>query len=299
MKNFDYIVGNPPYHYPSGVNPAEKLYVDISIKCLEILKPDGIISFITPAAIMQKGLLNKVFNKIKNNIISVNFDSDKFFNIGQTVITWNYSPNYTGMISLIEDGKKRVVEGIDDVYRKKDADFYKIMKKVDITYNNKDKLRVSICGSGTVQKKISDTKTDEYTEEVWCNSKKHRIKYCKMSDKVNVLNEKRLIIPYVGGWSEGAFISDLEVNKNTTLSHKGIKQNELENMKNYLNSKLISYLVVNFSIVVKPSAYYTFVSKLPELDFSKPWTDEELYKEFNITEEEQKIIEDWYEEWKN
>jgi len=69
-------------------------------------------------------------------------------------------------------------------------------------------------------------------------------------------------------------------------------------MKRYIESKLISYCIINFNII-KPSSSYNFLSRLSEIDFSKPYTNNELYKEFNITEDEINDIEEWYSNWKN
>lgn len=296
---FDYIVGNPPYQYPKGSNAAKKLYIDITVKVIPLISKNGIISFITPFAIMQKGRFNKAFNLIENNIMSIDFDTNKKFNIGQNVVSWTFSPSHSGKIKLIESGDERYVTSLQFAYQLKHKVFFDIFYKVDITKNNRPKLRVSIHGGSSRNGPVSDVKTDEFSEPVWCNTKKQRIKYCKPSDKKNINNNKRLVVHYIGGWEEGCFISDIEVLYNTTLSHKGISLVELENMRDYLNSKLISYVVVNYSKLVKMTAYYNGVAKLPELDFIRKWTDADLYREFNITDEEQKVIEEWYIGWKN
>jgi hypothetical protein len=73
--------------------------------------------------------------------------------------------------------------------------------------------------------------------------------------------------------------------------------NELTNLSKYLCSKLISYAVVNYSLFIHKKPHYSFLSRLPEIDFSKPYTDKELYKEFNLTKEEIQEVEDWYKTW--
>ena len=64
---------------------------------------------------------------------------------------------------------------------------------------------------------------------------------------------------------------------------------EASNVVSYIKTKLFRFLVM----LKKPSQHatskvYTFV---PLQDFSKPWTDEELYKKYNLTEAEISFIE--------
>ena len=66
-------------------------------------------------------------------------------------------------------------------------------------------------------------------------------------------------------------------------------ENECKNIISYIQTRLFRYLV---SIKKKtqngPRGVYQFV---PLQDFSKPWTDEELYKKYSLTDEEIEFIE--------
>lgn len=66
-------------------------------------------------------------------------------------------------------------------------------------------------------------------------------------------------------------------------------ENECKNIMSYIQTRLFRYLV---SIKKKtqngPRGVYQFV---PLQDFSKPWTEEELYKKYNISREEIELIE--------
>ncbi len=64
---------------------------------------------------------------------------------------------------------------------------------------------------------------------------------------------------------------------------------EAENLESYMKTQFLRFLV----LLVKntqdaPKRVYQFV---PLQDFSKPWTDEELYKKYNLTQEEIAFIE--------
>ena len=67
------------------------------------------------------------------------------------------------------------------------------------------------------------------------------------------------------------------------------KKGECRNIVSYIRTKFFRYLV---SIKKKtqngPRSVYQFV---PLQDFSKPWTDEELYKKYNLSKKEIDFIE--------
>ncbi len=71
--------------------------------------------------------------------------------------------------------------------------------------------------------------------------------------------------------------------------NKDYSEQECKNIITYINTRFFRYLV---SIKKKtqngPRGVYQFV---PLQDFSKPWTDEELYVKYNLTQEEIDFIE--------
>lgn len=75
-----------------------------------------------------------------------------------------------------------------------------------------------------------------------------------------------------------------------SASRHNYSKEQCENIISYIKTKFFRYLV---SIKKKtqngPRGVYQFV---PMQDFSKPWTDEELYRKYNLSEEEIKFIED-------
>ena len=71
----------------------------------------------------------------------------------------------------------------------------------------------------------------------------------------------------------------------------GIFENEetANNMITYLKTKFARFLIAQMLASMNMSkASYSFV---PVQDFSKPWTDAELYAKYNLTEEEIAFIE--------
>ena len=94
MEKFDYIVGNPPYQYPEGVNTSKKLYIDITKRCINLLNPTGEMSFITPKGILMDGRFNTTYKFISENLTMVDYTTNNDFVIGQSVVSWNVTREY-------------------------------------------------------------------------------------------------------------------------------------------------------------------------------------------------------------
>ncbi len=66
-------------------------------------------------------------------------------------------------------------------------------------------------------------------------------------------------------------------------------KNEAQNTFNYLKTKFVRFLILQTLVGMNISiGNFAFV---PWVDFSKPWTDEELYKKYNLSQEEIAFIE--------
>ena len=66
-------------------------------------------------------------------------------------------------------------------------------------------------------------------------------------------------------------------------------QNEAENLLKYLKTKFVRFLILQcLSSIHLTKSTFSFV---PIQDFSKPWTDAELYKKYGLTKEEIAFIE--------
>lgn len=67
-------------------------------------------------------------------------------------------------------------------------------------------------------------------------------------------------------------------------------KNEIENILSYTQTKFFHFLLtLKKNTQHTPAKCYSFI---PLQDFSKPWIDEELYKKYNLSEEEIKFIEE-------
>jgi hypothetical protein len=262
----------------------------------KLIKPNGNITFITPSAIFDEGQQNTAYKVLKRGIKIVDYNANKYFNIGQKVATWNFSPSHNGDVIVI-DSTKRNVKDLSWVCEEKNILVNSILNKVSYKTNNRKKMDLFNTDKkhGVENKLLTVKKNKQSDIEVYCNTKNKRTKYTDISNKPTI--EKQLIIPYIGGWEEGCLITDIVTNKFFYVNKYKLNTITLTNMKQYIESKLISFCVLKFC-EVKPGSQYNFLSRLAEVDFSKAWSDEDIYKEFKLTEEEINAVEKWYANWK-
>ena len=124
-----------------------------------------------------------------------------------------------------------------------------------------------------------------------------------VSDKEGLINKYKVIITYAmsGGnkpGSEGDYqiissLMVLEPNEVCTETYLVIgafdDKNKARNMETYIKTKFLRFLLLqSLTSIHITKGCFQFV---PLQDFSKSWTDEELYKKYNLTEEEIAFIE--------
>ena len=289
---FDFIIGNPPYQYPKtgGWNNQRKLYIDISLKCLTLLKEDGELNFLTPQAILKAGHQKKC-KQLVAGLFEVNFDARAFFpEVGQKIVAFRYKHKAAKEIKVIDKGTSRIVNDIHSVCRVKDTMLYSIVQKVDRNLNGRARLDIGKPIGGFLRKKdISPVLTKTHTHEVICHTKRQRIKFAAPV-KAPFL---KLVIPMLGGWEEGCFFTHKMTNEFWYSNKKEESMQTLIAMKAYLESKLIAYCQDQYRRKISPTMSYTFCTRLPLIDFTRPLSDEELYQEFNLTQPEIDAIEEW------
>jgi hypothetical protein len=290
---FDFIIGNPPYQYPKAsvdYNSQKKLYTAISLKCLTLLKEDGELNFLTPQAILKVGHQKK-YKKLVAGFFEVNFDANNFFpDVTQKIVAFRYKHKAATEIKVIDKDISRIVNDIHSVCRTEDAVLYSIVQKMDWNLNDRPKLQIAKEPKKSPKKKdISPVLTKTHTHEVICHTKRQRIKFAAPIPQPFL----KLMIPMLGGWEEGCFLTYKMTNEFWYCNKKEKSMQTLIAMKAYLESKLIAYCQDQYRNKISPTMSYTFCDKIPEIDFTRPLSDEELYQEFNLTQAEIDVIEEW------
>ncbi len=221
---------------------------------------------------------------INNNLLS-NFDYLDSMNSGIVI----RDINSLGIIKKIV--KKENNYMIDD-----NKNFSNIVSPKDF-YTNKKTLTSSWSG-------YKKQKDDLYNIKYYLNKNIHKLDYAwvkkeDISKNLDTISEFKVYIPAAGGTGNDSqvlgqpFLGD----KNSVCSqtylvigyNKNYNQNECNNIISYIKTKFFRYLV---SIKKKtqngPRMVYQFV---PMQDFSKPWTDKELYAKYNLSQDEINFIE--------
>ena len=235
-----------------------------------------------------KGKCKYYFHKSKNNEI---YDRYDFLDPMEAGIVIRDPQSYS-VIKKIED-----IEG--EYYNIDKKTFSSLVSPKDF-FTNKKYLTSS-------WKDFSRTETSSENIKYYVNKNIHKIEFGFISSTVipkNIETKKlhKVYIPAAGGsgFDEQVLGKPFYGEPNSVCSqtflvigYDAIKHNlteeECKNIITYIQTRFFRYLV---SIKKKtqngPRGVYQFV---PMQDFSKPWTDEELYKKYNLSNEEIEFIE--------
>lgn len=221
---------------------------------------------------------------IDNNVLS-NFDYLDSMNSGIVIRDIN-------SLSII----KKIVKKENNYMIDDSKNFSNIVSPKDF-YTNKKTLTSSWSG-------YKKQKDDVYNIKYYLNKNIHKLDYAwvkkeDISKNLDTISEFKVYISAAGGTGNDSqvlgqpFLGD----KNSVCSqtylvigyNKNYNQNECNNIISYIKTKFFRYLV---SIKKKtqngPRMVYQFV---PMQDFSKPWTDKELYAKYNLSQDEINFIE--------
>ncbi len=273
---FNYIIGNPPYQSPtSGAGKgSNKLYFKITDRLIKKFSTQ--MYFICPKAIIVESTMNPSFDIIKKFTSKVS-DVGEYFK--EATVPVSFLVNSVVPKSLTYNGE--IIEQIEYCYSSKE--FWDFYQKISIRYNKRKKLKIKPSHSpvGYKASEIIETKTD-YPLLHQSNGEedspgKRKIKYIDTPIEGKESLKPRLIIAYGGGWFD-PIITDMYL-----AEFFGVVDDtyDLENVKSYLSTNTIKRFILEYNKVIGAS-YYNALWQLPELDFSHPWDDEMLKKEFNI-----------------
>ncbi len=300
---FDYIIGNPPYQYPKGTaSPMKKLYIDISVRIQKFVKDNGSLSFVTPKAILYSQ--SKIQDLLKD-LVKVDYKAHEYFvkSVDVLIVSWQVKPNARDTRSkikvLMSNDKVKYVQNKKDLSNYNEELLISTLNKVNRHYNNRKRMCIRNASSqdGTIEMKKCHVLRDEKNKyPVHCARQKY-VENIGYTDSFQT-TIPRIVIPfgriYANAKNRTAQIVPGMIDE---MFYVTTNQSDLNNKLMYLNSKLVIYCVNEFLHKIKNSGFNEFLSKLPELDFTRPWSNEQLYEEFNITKEEQGLIETWYNNW--
>ena len=314
---FDVIIGNPPYQLSDGGNAASArpLY-HLFVQQAKRLCPRYLIMII-PARWYAGG---KGLDDFRNDmleasnircLVDYSNSSDCFpgVNIAGGVCYFLIDSNYQGNCIVCNYKANTEVSRMERPLNEfstfvRDNEAIKIIRKV-------------ICRN---ERTMSDIVKSRNTFVLPSNERGHKIRnkgdlkllssggisYIgneQVSDKEKIVNKYKVIITYAmsGGnkpGSEGDYqiVSSLMVlgpNEVCTETYLviGVFEDKTSalHMESYLKTKFLRFLLLqSLTSIHITKGCFQFV---PLQDFSKPWTDEELYKKYNLTDDEIAFIE--------
>ncbi len=304
IKNmkFDVIIGNPPYQHPSK-SGGNKLWYRFIKDSLDLIKDGGYLCMVTPNQwvcggnqIGKWGVLKNAFAENYLVYADVRDLSPRYFKgIGIKIGYWllqKTPSNGRESTFQLDDGTKKIVLKGEKIFSSLPKEVsYSIVEKV--LGNNLPKVEI--------------TQTPNNKSKDWKEEPKGRYKfphYKQGSDTSNNLKivylkeiyradlSYRKVVTPATYWqphfdNEGIPISSSSVGyaiktkpEDTKEGFESVYYSHLFSYLGYLQQGLNGYLL------------YSYMRKFPEMDMSRVWTNQEIYKHFKLTKKEIKEIEE-------
>ena len=314
---FDVIIGNPPYQLEDGGNSASaKPIYHLFIEQAKKLNPQ-FLCMIIPSRWFAggKGLDEFRFSMLNDTHIQyiVDFkDASECFpsvNIAGGVCYFLRNKNYSGECVVVNyrKGEKKTLKRALNEYPifVRDNVAISILQKLKIAKEDTFDKYVLSRNAFSLTSNIRGAKKWQNTDDLRMLSSEgfSYIKETDIIDKAKVKDKFKVIVTYAmsGGnkpSSDGKYqiLSSLlvllpkEVCTETFLVVETCNDEATaQNVRKYLSTKFVRFLLLQaLSSIHITKSSFVFV---PYLDFSKPWTDEELYKKYNLTQQEIDFIE--------
>jgi site-specific DNA-methyltransferase (adenine-specific) len=293
-KKFDVIVGNPPYQAELKTL-QDRLWMQFVDKSFELVADGGIVSLITPSNwAVTTELYEKWFVSHKVLAINMNECGRYFPNIA---IPFSYyviqnSPSCGSDTLFITDiGKFKAVLPVTPIGTIPHA--ISIYDKVlrtnlpTLTQACAPQTHYSYRKAG----KVVDEPTDTYKYKVLVSPATSKKAEQWVWGKVvcpKQVGPRVIGYTYPGSWKN--LVVSCDVQTTHGFIHIPVPTIEdAQSLKLVLASKLFLFLVksMNSSRSIKVNT----IQRLPLMDLSKIWTDQELYQHFNLTQDEINLIE--------
>ena len=312
---FDVIIGNPPYQLNDGggtgssATPLYHKFVEQAKK----LQP-RFLCMIIPARWYAggKGLdefRNKMLNDNRLRIIHDYNDASECFSgveIKGGVCYFLWERDNAGLCGVYQHSNNKIVSSMKRPLLEKGCDVFirhnqaiSILRKVQ---NKKEKSFSDIVSFRNPFGIVSDFK--EFTEKefensvkIYANQKQGYVDKKHITKSIDLINQYKIIVPKAIGIGDMSkdWIKPIIIGKNSCCTETYLVIGPLDSKQIAINIQTYSQTkFFNFMLGLKKISQNTTKSSyslIPMQDFSKPWTDKELYKKYNLSNEEIEYIE--------
>lgn len=250
---FDVVIGNPPYQGDSN----NSIWKDFLKKVIEL--DPNIICFITPRAILNgaKNDNQNLFLHLKSGLRFVKYVPARTFKVGKMIAAWVYDKNFNGTAKIIIEDGSIIHDNVSQrpflPYLVEDERSFKIAIKL-----------LSFAESKSLQSCY-----DEFPESLSGlvipknkhMSLKHRFVVDDKNDKSQIKSKQFYFLPLI----------------------------KTDHVMDYIDHPVFKFMWKILGI--SDGLGGTFFRKIPYLDLSRSWTEEEIYKHFGLIQEEIDYIE--------
>lgn len=299
---FDIIIGNPPYQIDNknSNKRAEKLWTKFIQKSNELLKENGYMTLVTPTSWLsgskniRKGSYGVMDLFSENNLISI-VKGFEFSGVSISTHYWLMKKDKNYVSTQVTDSVTNEIFTIDIKKGFYPSDLNKIKTSIIEKVFSKESFEWIPATSMYTKWRKDATEEPTETNNILTyvkggNFEEVQYAYFKQECKPEINNIKKVIIPLSGAEKFSPYI-DLTGEAFCCDSYVfPIQENNvtLESVSSVFYSKLYKFLIQNY----RTSGFiqYPVVKKLPKMDLSRVWTDQDIFDYIGITNEEQKFI---------
>lgn len=295
---FDVVIGNPPYQKEAehGKKVNDNLWAPLTFKAWSLTKDNGHLAFITPDnwrtptndfRTEGKSILKEIIKPYNTIAINMN-EAERHFSVGSTISYFvvNKTINNSNITNVTSLWGKSVIDlnALPTIPKDLSALGLSIFSKV-MSASGKRWTFVQKQTKLNKSLSISEVKDATHTVQLFDSFGGKAIKFCDKEGEDHF--SPKAMISYVGKYS--VMVDNGDVTPAQHVHRQIIKSSEIDGARTQLESKL-------YKFIIEGNRANQYIEKhipnmMPQLDMSKKWTDEEIYKYFGLTQEEIEYIE--------
>jgi hypothetical protein len=291
MKEFDVILGNPPYQdSEKGFKGLATLWPKFSKKSIELVKENGYVAFITPPSWMSPGSDLLPYLK-KYNLVHVDLDCKSYFNVQSEFSYWILNKNkYNYKTHFVSNQKEFDIDisKLPFIPNLINEISISILKKTLLNDRKKIEIKINSECHSQYSDKVSYEKTELFKYPV--HHTNSNTTFSKNPHSNFYL--KKVLFPMTGTLKPIYNSGTIGTGQNTAWVEVN-SEKESENLIWYLKESSLMNFLTDICKWTGGSTRGIFMDRITKIDLSKKYSDSDLFNEFNLTQEEIDYIENY------